>query len=312
MIRFGPAGNSDSFYAQGYKASWQAPAWLRGMGLSAYEYSFGRGVQLKEDMADRIAGLARENDIAVSAHAPYFINLANPDPEKREGSFRYITDSARLVTHLGGDRVVVHVGAMMKLERAEALQNCREGIREAYLRLDDMGLSQVHLCPETMGRPSQIGDLKETLAFCLLDERLIPCIDFAHLHALGHGALNTTEDFAAVLDAIEAALGLEQEERGQNRAEGHPIDRIADARNRTHETGLEVGDELAGNILPKRLLFLHGDNRAADDAAPVKLGIEQLHVALKGFGETLFIVSVNLLERRRQSTADSQSLKALD
>ena len=213
MIRFGPAGNSDSFYAQGYKASWQAPGWLRGMGLSAYEYSFGRGVQLKEDMADKIAGFARENDIAVSAHAPYFINLANPDPEKREGSFRYIADSARLVTRLGGDRVVVHVGAMMKLEREEAIQNCREGIREAYLRLDDLGLSQVHLCPETMGRPSQIGNLKETLAFCLMDERLIPCIDFAHLHALGHGGLNSTEDFAAVLDEIEATLGLERSRR---------------------------------------------------------------------------------------------------
>ena len=210
MIRFGPAGNSDSFYAQGYKASWQAPAWLRAMGLNAYEYSFGRGVQLKEDMADKIAGYARENDIAVSAHAPYFINLANSDPEKREGSFRYIIDSARLVTLLGGDRVVVHVGAMMKLEREEAIQHCREGLREAYRRLDDLGLSQVHLCPETMGRPSQIGDLKETLAFCLMDERLIPCIDFAHLHALGHGALNSTEDFAAVLDAIEATLGLER------------------------------------------------------------------------------------------------------
>ena len=210
MIRFGPAGNSDSFYAQGYKASWQAPAWLRAMGLNAYEYSFGRGVQLKEDMADKIAGYTRENDIAVSAHAPYFINLANSDPEKREGSFRYIIDSARLVTLLGGDRVVVHVGAMMKLEREEAIQYCREGLREAYRRLDDLGLSQVHLCPETMGRPSQIGDLKETLAFCLMDERLIPCIDFAHLHALGHGALNSTEDFAAVLDEIEATLGLER------------------------------------------------------------------------------------------------------
>jgi len=213
MIRFGPAGNSDSFYAQGYKASWQAPAWLRAMSLNAYEYSFGRGVQLKEDMADKIAGLARENDIAVSAHAPYFINLANPDPEKREGSFRYIIDSARLVTHLGGDRVVVHVGAMMKLERAEALQNCREGLKEAYRRLDDLGLGQVHLCPETMGRPSQIGNLKETLAFCLMDERLIPCIDFAHLHALGQGALKSTEDFAAVLDEIEATLGLERARR---------------------------------------------------------------------------------------------------
>jgi len=210
MIRFGPAGNSDSFYAQGCKASWQAPAWLRGMGLSAYEYSFGRGVQLKEEMADRIAGYARENDIAVSAHAPYFINLANPDPEKREASFRYITDSARLVTHLGGDRVVVHVGAVMKLDREEAIKNCREGLKEAYLRLDDMGLSAVRLCPETMGRPSQIGDLKETLDFCLMDERLIPCVDFAHLHALGQGALNAPEDFEKALDTVESVLGMER------------------------------------------------------------------------------------------------------
>ena len=208
MIRFGPAGNSESFYAQGYKASWQAPGWLRGMGLSAYEYSFGRGVSLSEEMADKIAGYARENDIAVSAHAPYFINLANPDPDKRQASFRYILDSARLVTHLGGDRVVVHVGAVMKMDREEALRNCRAGIVEAYRRLDDAGLGQVRLCPETMGRKSQIGDLQETLDFCLLDDRLIPCLDFAHIHALGQGALNGPEDFAAALDRVERVLGL--------------------------------------------------------------------------------------------------------
>ncbi len=208
MIRFGPAGNSDSFYAQGYQASWQAPAWLRSMGLSAYEYSFGRGVALGEETAARIADQARENDIAVSAHAPYFINLANPDPEKREASFRYLADSARLTHCLGGDRVVVHVGARLKLEREEALRNCREGLREAYRRLDALGLGHMRLCPETMGRPSQIGDLRETLAFCLEDERLIPCVDFAHLHALGRGALEKPEDFAAVLDETECVLGL--------------------------------------------------------------------------------------------------------
>jgi len=210
MIRFGPAGNSDSFYAAGYKASWQAPAWLRGMGLSAYEYSFGRGVSLREETARKIAGYAKESDVAVSVHAPYFINLANPDPEKRAASFRYILDSARLLSHLGGDRAVVHVGAEMKLERAAALKNCREGLREAYRRLEDAGLGDVHICPETMGRPGQIGNLEETLDFCLTDERLIPCVDFAHLHALGRGALRGEEDFARVLDAVESALGLER------------------------------------------------------------------------------------------------------
>lgn len=213
MIRFGPAGNSESFYAQGYKSTWQAPAWLRAMGLSAFEYPFGRGVGLSLEGAGKIAVFARENDIALSAHAPYFINLSNPDPEKREASFRYIVDSARMAAALGGDRIVVHVGAEMKMPRAEALKNCREGLREAYRRLDGQGLGTVHLCPETMGKQGQIGSLEETLDFCQMDARFIPCIDFAHLHARGQGALNAPEDFQAVLDALEHALGLERARR---------------------------------------------------------------------------------------------------
>ena len=210
MLRFGPAGNSESFYAQGYKSSLQAPEWLHSMGLSAYEYSFGRGISLSMEMAEKIAGVAQAHGIAVSAHAPYFINFSNPDPEKRENSIRYIEDSARLVTAMGGDRVVVHVGAMMKLTEEEALKNCAQGLKEAYRRLDDLGLSHIHLCPETMGKKNQIGDLSQTLAFCQMDDRFIPCIDFAHLHARGQGALNRAEDFAEVLNQLEGALGLER------------------------------------------------------------------------------------------------------
>lgn len=207
---FGPAGNSDRFYEEGNKSTLQAFDWLENMGLTAFEYPFGRGVSISRETAEKIAAKAREHHIAVSAHAPYFINLANPDPEKRENSFRYILDAARAVTWLGGQRVVVHVGAVMKLDRAEALKNCAEGLREAYRRLDDAGFAHVHICPETMGKYSQIGDLRETVDFCLLDERLIPCVDFAHLHALTGGGLRDTEDFAKLLDTVEAVLGVDR------------------------------------------------------------------------------------------------------
>ena len=207
---FGPAGNSARFYEEGNKSTLQAFGWLENMGLTAFEYPFGRGVSISRETAEKIAAKAREHHIAVSAHAPYFINLANPDPEKRENSFRYILDAARAVTWLGGQRVVVHVGAVMKLDRAEALKNCAEGLREAYRRLDDAGFAHVHICPETMGKYSQIGDLRETVDFCLLDERLIPCVDFAHLHALTGGGLRDTEDFAKVLDTVEAVLGVDR------------------------------------------------------------------------------------------------------
>lgn len=209
-MKFGPAGNSDRFYSEGNKNSLLAPGWLEKQGLTAYEYSFGRGVSVSREMAEKMRALAEQHHIAVSVHAPYFINLANPDPEKRENSFRYIRDAAQAVTWLGGERVVVHVGAVLKLRRDDALENCRRGLLEAYRQLDDLGLSHVRLCPETMGRASQIGDLAETLDFCLLDGRMLPCVDFAHLHALTAGGLKGTEDFARVLDAVESTLGLDR------------------------------------------------------------------------------------------------------
>ncbi len=213
MLKFGPAGNSDRFYAEGYKSTVQAPGWLQRMGLTAYEYSFGRGVSLSDDMAEKIRLKMEEHGISVSAHAPYFINLGNPDPEKRENSFKYILDTAAAVRKLGGERIVVHVGALTKLERKVAIDNCRNGLIEAYKRLDDAGLSDVIICPETMGKYSQIGDLDETLDFCLLDARMVPCIDFAHLHALTGGGMQAEEDFIRALDRTEEVLGIERAQK---------------------------------------------------------------------------------------------------
>lgn len=210
MIRFGPAGNSQSFYDAGYNATVQAFAWIQSMGLTAYEYSFGRGVSLGEDTATAIGEEAAAHGVALSAHAPYYINLANTDSEKREKSFGYILSAARMLSLMGGRRLVVHPGATRNLERSHAVELCAQGLREARVRLVDEGLSHIVLCPETMGKKGQIGDLEETLAFCEADEALVPCIDFAHIHALGQGQLADTEAFARVLDALESRLGMER------------------------------------------------------------------------------------------------------
>ena len=81
---------------------------------------------------------------------------------------------------------------------------------EVKKMLDENGLSDIHLCPETMGKKGQMGDLEETLQFCLLEERFIPCLDFAHIHALHQGRLNKTADFEEVLDISENILGRER------------------------------------------------------------------------------------------------------
>ena len=58
--RFGPAGNSESFYAAGNKATLQAPAWLGSLGLNAYEYQCGRGVRVTADTAHAMGEEARK------------------------------------------------------------------------------------------------------------------------------------------------------------------------------------------------------------------------------------------------------------
>ena len=213
MAWFGPAGNGDLFYAEGHKRSEEAPAWLADLGLNAYEYPMGRGISLREETARRIGKSAHDRGIRVSVHAPYFINLADLEPEKRNKSIRYIVESARRADWLGGHRVVVHVGAQQARSREEAVTNCAEGLQQALRALDQEDLGHIAICPETMGKQAQIGNLSETLCFCSEDERLIPCIDFAHIHALGIGCLNHQKEFAAVLDRIEAAIGLSRAQK---------------------------------------------------------------------------------------------------
>ncbi len=206
-VKFGPAGNAQAFYDAGFKSTFQAPAWLNSLGLTAYEYQCGRGVRLSETAAEQIRLQALEHGIAVSVHAPYFISLASKEPEKRDNSVRYILDSAEAVVRLGGDRIVVHPGGLGGLSREDATALACETLGKAQAALDAAGLSQVHICPETMGKINQLGTFEEVLTMCGVDERFLPCVDFGHLNSRTHGEVNSEEAFAVLLDRMEEVLG---------------------------------------------------------------------------------------------------------
>jgi hypothetical protein len=84
MIKFGPSGNGDSFFAQGLKHSEESAVFVKKLNLDCFEYSFGRGVNLRTEKAISIGNAFKENGVELSVHAPYFINLANPDDEMAE------------------------------------------------------------------------------------------------------------------------------------------------------------------------------------------------------------------------------------
>ncbi|MGI6192044.1 MAG: TIM barrel protein [Christensenellales bacterium] len=209
-IRFGPSGNSESFYEQGYKHTRQAPEYLAKMGLDAFEYSFGRGVRMSQNTASAIRASMEEYGIALSVHAPYFINLCVEDEERVDKNRRYFLETARAARMMGADRAVFHPGAVTNMTRERAMELAQPLLKRILDELEDEGLGSVRFCAETMGKLNQFGDLDEMIRLCAADERLIPAVDFAHLHARGNGALNSTGDFEKVLDALENGLGKER------------------------------------------------------------------------------------------------------
>lgn len=208
--RFGPAGNAADFP---YKTSERAPAWIAAQGLDCYEYQCGKGVHIGEESARRIGAAAELAGIVLSLHAPYFINLANPDPDSRQKTIGYITAACRAADWMGARRVVIHSGALMGRPRRQAMEIALPALSAVLAACDDAGFGHIALCPETMGKINQLGDLDEVLELCGLDERLIPCVDFGHLYARSLGREDGEEAMARILDKMAAALGQERASR---------------------------------------------------------------------------------------------------
>lgn len=210
MIKFGPSGNSDSFYAAGLDKTEQSAKFVRERGLDCFEYSFGRGVRMTDGKAEAIRRAFEAEGVEISVHAPYFVNLASPEPEKVENSYGYILDSAVMARKMGGKRIVFHPAAQGKTTREEAVERTLASMRVLRDRIYALGLQDMIFCPETMGKLAQIGTIEEVVSFCKVDPVFTPCVDFGHVNAREQGSLKTEADYRSRLEYMIAELGYER------------------------------------------------------------------------------------------------------
>ena len=210
MIKFGPSGNDKLFYEEGNKESVQAPKWLKEKGLTAYEYSFGKGILLKDETAIRIGEEAKKNGIEISVHAPYYINFACVPDEQGLKNEDYVVRSIEKLRLLGGKRLVIHPGSQGKLSREEAVLITKNRLKKLAETLKEKQMDDILICLETMGKQAQIGTVEEIVDFCTIAPNFIPTFDFGHINALTGGTLKSENDYRKIFDLCIEKIGLER------------------------------------------------------------------------------------------------------
>ncbi len=207
MVKFGTAGLDENFSLLGYKKTLEAPLYLEKMGLDAFEYQCGRGVRISEKAAKEFGAACAAKNITLSLHAPCYISMSSVDEQKRLNSINYILDSAMAVKAMGGSRVIFHSGSCAKIPRDTALAKAVDTMKKIMDALDENGLGDITVCPETMGKVNQLGSLQEEIELCKVDERIIPCIDFGHLNARDMGCIKSITDYENIINTVENQLG---------------------------------------------------------------------------------------------------------
>lgn len=207
--RFGPAGIPPLFKILGAELA-DVPRLLREEGLDAFEYQavrWGQTPQLRREDAEALGAEARKNNVLLSVHGSYYVNLCGKK-EVVEASKRRLIACATAAQWMGAYILVFHPGFYGRMEKSYAFKTCVEALKDTVSALNGMGVT-VKLGPETMGRVFQVGTLEEILAICEEVEQTLPVIDWSHLHARHQGSFRKTDDFRVIVEEVEKRLGPE-------------------------------------------------------------------------------------------------------
>ena len=170
------------------------------------EYS--RAINIKKERAPEVKRVAEQNSITLTCHAPYFINLNSEEKKTYHASVSYIVNSARISFLCGAQSVAFHAGYYMKKGKEQTYEKIKIGVKEIIRTLKDEDI-KIWIRPEISGRVSQFGDLNELIKLSQEVDQVMPCIDFAHLHARAIGDYNKYDEFVNIFEQLEKGLGKE-------------------------------------------------------------------------------------------------------
>jgi len=179
---------------------------LAELGLSGLELGWVRAVRVTETSCAEISTAGQAQNVAISVHAPYFINL-NADDEEWPKSRQRLMDAAHFGNLAGATDIIFHPGSYFEQAPDQVLSVAIPRLAGCIVDLRAAG-NLVTLRPETMGKSAMLGSLEDTILMSQEIEGIQPCLDFAHLHARpGDGSMNTHSDWTRVLEFYGKSLG---------------------------------------------------------------------------------------------------------
>lgn len=181
---------------------------LASLGLFAFELGWVQSVRVSEETCALIKNEAEAQKVHLSVHAPYFINL-NANDDEWPKSRQRLMDAAHYGNLAGATDIIFHPGSYFEQPAADVLKIAIPRLRECVSELRQNG-NPVTLRPETMGKAAMLGSLEDTLIMSTEIPGVLPCLDFAHLHARpGDGSMNSKEEWQNALALYEKYLGKE-------------------------------------------------------------------------------------------------------
>jgi len=180
----------------------------KSIGLTTLELGWVQSVRVTEATCALIKEKATEQGVALSIHAPYFINL-NADAEEWPKSRKRLMDAAHYGNLAGATDIIFHPGSYFERPPKEVLKVAIPRLKECVAELRK-AKNPVTIRPETMGKSAMLGSFEDTLEMSKAIKGVLPCLDFAHLHARpGDGTMNTLKEWTMLIEAYQASLGKE-------------------------------------------------------------------------------------------------------
>jgi len=203
-LNFLTAGMPLSTGKGGYKNAFEI---LKEMQLDGLEVEFVHGVKMNNETRNLLKQISTEQNFLLTSHGPFYINLNSKEEEKVEASVNRILETVQAAHDFGGYSITYHAAFYMGADKETVFKQVKKQTQKIMTKLEKYKIDDVWIRPETTGKSTQWGDYEEIIRLSKEFDKVLPCIDFSHIHARTGGEYNTYDEFCKILETIGDELG---------------------------------------------------------------------------------------------------------